>query len=170
MRWYEPVLIPGLLQTAEYAREVMRPVIEFYAVPDDLDSGVEERMERQKILRRDDRRFHFIISQQALRTTVGSTETMIGQLNRLLTARSLPRVSFGIIPDNAEYRTPTNQFIIFDRHLIQVETISAELSISQPREIALYDKAFRQLARQAVTGVAAVSLINTALDELQAQR
>jgi transcriptional regulator with XRE-family HTH domain len=170
MRWYEPVLIPGILHTAEYAREVMRRVIDFYEGADDLDAGVAERLERQTILYRGDHRFHFILAQQALLTTVGGVETMIGQLDRLLAVMSLPRVVFGIIPSQAAYRTPTNQFIIFDNRLVHVETISAELSISQPQEIAAYAKAFQQLAEQAVTGPAARALIIAVLDDLCAQQ
>jgi transcriptional regulator with XRE-family HTH domain len=168
MRWYEPVLVPGLLHTAEYAREVIRRVIDFYEIPDDLDAGVAERMERQAILYRGDHRFHFILAQQALNTMVGGVDTMVGQLDRLLAVMSLPRVTFGIIPARAEYQAPANQFIIFDNRLVHVETVSAELSISQPREVALYTKAFQQLAQQAVTGSAARNLITAALDQLQA--
>lgn len=170
MRWYEPVLIPGILHTAEYAHAVMRQVIDFYDVTDDLDAGVAERMQRQTILYRGDHRFHFIITQQALLTMVGSIDTMIGQLDRLLAVMSLPRVTFGIIPSHTEYRTPTNQFIIFDKRLVQVETISAELSISQPREIALYAKAFQMLTEQAVIGSKARNLITTALNDLHTQQ
>lgn len=170
MRWYEPVLVPGILQTAEYASEVMRRVIEFYDVPDDLDVGVSERMERQAVLYRGDHRFHFVLAQQALTTMVGGVDIMIGQLDRLLAVMSLPRVAFSIVPSDAAYRTPTNQFIIFDNRLVHVETISAELSISQPREIALYAKAFHELTQQAVTGAAARSIITAALDDLHTQQ
>lgn len=166
MRWYEPALVPGILQTAEYAHEVMRRVIEFYDVPDDLDAGVAERMERQRILYRGEHRFHFILAQQALATMVGGVDVMVGQLDRLLAVMSLPRVSLGIVPSHAEYRTPVNQFILFDDHLIHVETISAELSINQPREVALYRKAFQHLTQQAVSGAAARNLISEALDHL----
>lgn len=50
MRWYEPLLIPGILHTAEYAASVLRRVIGFYGVPDDLAAGVAARLERQQIL------------------------------------------------------------------------------------------------------------------------
>lgn len=167
MRWYEPLLIPGILHTAEYATAVMRRVIDFYQVPDDLDAGVAARMGRQQILYRGDHRFHFIIAHQALLTTVGDTNVMIGQLDRLLAVMSLPRVSLGIIPARAGYRVPTNQFIMYDNRLVHVETISAELTISQPREIALYSKTFHELTRQATCGQTARTLITTALDDLR---
>ncbi|MFL6141748.1 MAG: helix-turn-helix domain-containing protein [Labedaea sp.] len=166
MRWYEPLLVPGILHTAEYAAAIMRRVIDFYQIPDDLDAGVSARMERQQILYKGDHRFHFILAHQAILTTVGDASIMTGQLDRLLAVMSLARVSFGIIPAHAEYRVPTNQFILFDNRLVHVETVSAELAISQPREIALYSKAFHELTQQAVHGHAARALITQALDNL----
>lgn len=167
MCWYEPLLIPGILHTAEYATAVMRRVIDFYQVPDDLDAGVAARMQRQQILYHGDHRFHFVIARQALHTTVGNTDVMIGQLDRLLAVMSLPRINLGIIPAHAEYRVPTNQFIIFDNRLVHIETISAELSITQPREITLYTKVFHELTQQAVYGQTARKLITTALNHLR---
>lgn len=167
MRWYEPLLIPGILQTGEYAAAVIRKVIDFYQIPDDLDAGVAARMERQHVLYRGDHRFAFVIAHQALLTTVGGAAVMIGQLDRLLAVMSLPRASLGIIPARANYRVPSNQFIMFDNRLVHVETVSAELTISQPREIVLYRKAFDELAQQAVYGQDARTLIASALDDLQ---
>lgn len=163
LRWYEPVLVPGLLHTADYATAIMRRVIDFYQIPDDLTAAVAARMERQQILYKVDHRFHFILAEQALWTQVGSPDVMIGQLDRLLTIQSLARVSFGIIPARSTYQVPTNQFIIFDDHTVHVEAISAELAITQPREIALYAKAFTALHHQAVYDKKAKELITTAL-------
>ena len=83
---------------------------------------------------------------------------------------SPPAVNLGIVPPVAEYVVPTNQFIIYDDRLVQVETISAELTINQPREIALYVRAFDELSRQAVYGPDAAGLINAALGHLRAER
>lgn len=165
--WYEPVLAPGILHTAEYAAAVMARVIEFYDIPNDLDAGVAARMERQKILYEGSHRFHFILAQQALFTAVGDTGVMLGQLDRLLTALSLPRVRLGVIPATAAYRVPTNQFIIFDNRMVHVETVSAELAITQPREIALYVKTFQELSKWAVYGQGAGELIAARLADLR---
>lgn len=166
-RWYEPLLVPGILHTAEYAAAIMARVIDFYQIPDDLEAGVAARMERQQILYHGDHRFHFILAQQALTTMVGDTRTMVGQLDRLLTILSLPRVSLGIVPTHSPYGVPTNQFIMFDNRMVHVETISAELTITQPREIALYGKAFKELTRLAAYGHAAKELIAQALTHLR---
>jgi transcriptional regulator with XRE-family HTH domain len=159
LRWYEPVLVPGLLHTAEYATAVLKRVVTFYEVPDDVDAGVSARMRRQQALYQPNRRFHFVISQQALRTMVENRDVMAGQLDRLLSVMSMGRIRLGIIPADAPYIVPSNQFIIFDERLVHVETISAELTVTQPREIALYLRAFTHLAGSAVYGTAARNLI-----------
>lgn len=141
----------------------MKRVIEFYQVPDDLSMGVAARLERQQVLYRRGRQFRFIIAQQALATMVGDRDVMAGQMDRLLAVMSLPGVSVGIVPAAAEYRVPTNQFIIYDDRLVHVESVSAELAINQTREIALYDRAFEQLSRQAVFGHHATALIYSSL-------
>ncbi|MBF6326942.1 helix-turn-helix domain-containing protein [Nocardia transvalensis] len=164
MRWYEPRLIPGLLQTAEYAEEILRNVIEFQNVPNDLDEGVSKRMERQQILYRRNHKFHFVVAEQALRTTVGNDRIMLGQLDRLLAVVGMPRVTLGIVPADARYRVPTSNFIMFDNNRVMVETVTAELTITQPREIAQYGRAFDVLAKQSVTGDAARELIRKALE------
>ncbi|MEU2035301.1 helix-turn-helix domain-containing protein [Nocardia amamiensis] len=164
MRIYEPVLIPGILQTAEYAEAVLRRAIEFYRIPNDVDQGVSKRLERQQVLYRGDHRFHILIAEQSLSTTVGSAAVMVGQLDRLLAVMGLPRVLLGIVPAAAEWLTPTTNFVMFDERMVLVEAITAELTITQPREIALYGRAFDILAKQAVTGRQARDLIAAALD------
>ncbi len=166
MRWYEPVLVPGILHTAEYATAVMARVIDFYEIPNDIEEGVAARMERQQLLYGGKHRFHFILAEQVLRTMVGGPEVMIGQLDRLLTVLSLPRIRLGICLADAKYVVPTNQFIIFDDRMVHVETVSAELAIAQPREIALYTKSFEQLSQIAIYGQAAKDLITAALSSL----
>ncbi|UGT63857.1 DUF5753 domain-containing protein [Nocardia asteroides] len=110
MRVYHPFLIPGLLQTAEYAEGVLRRVIEFQQVPDDIDRGVAKRLKRQQILYRRNHRFHFVLAEQALRTTVGTDLTMVGQLDRLLAIIGMPRVVLGIVPADAPYQVSMTNF------------------------------------------------------------
>jgi hypothetical protein len=167
MRWYEPALVPGILHTAEYAAAILARVIDFYGIPDDLEAGVAARMERQQILYRGDHRFHFIVAEQALYTMVGSPEIMIGQLDRLQTVLSLPRVSFGIVPRTAPYVAPTNQFIMFDDRMVNIECVSAELTVTQPREISLYSKSFHELSCIARYGNMAHSFIADALRQFR---
>ncbi|MBO0855794.1 MAG: XRE family transcriptional regulator, partial [Nocardia sp.] len=165
VRWFEPIIIPGVLQTPEYIEWILSQVIGFYGIPDDLEQGVAARVERQKVLYDRRKRFSFIIAEQALHTSAGSDEVMIGQLDRLLTAMSLPRVNVAILPQQAAYRAPTvHGFVMYDKRIVLVETVSAELTVTQPAEIGLYGKAFDTLTRQAVTGEQARALIRKAID------
>ncbi|WP_067829934.1 helix-turn-helix domain-containing protein [Nocardia inohanensis] len=163
MRVYHPFLIPGLLQTAEYAEGVLRRVIEFQQIPNDIDEGVSKRMERQQILYRRNHRFHFVIAEQALRTTVGDDRAMVGQLDRLLAVLGMPRVVLGIVPAESPYRVSMTNFTMFDKARVMIETVTAELTVTQPREIAQYGRAFDILAGQSVTGEGARALIRQAL-------
>lgn len=163
LRWYEPVLIPGLLQTADYAAGILRKVIDFNKIPDDLDEGVSKRMERQQVLYRRTHRFHFVIAEQSLYTTVGDQQTMIGQLDRLLAVQGMPRITLGIVPFMAPFEAATTGFVMFDNKMVLVEGITAELKITQPREIKVYHRTFDILADQSVTGEKARDLIKVAL-------
>ncbi|GAA5057623.1 helix-turn-helix domain-containing protein [Nocardia callitridis] len=164
MRIYQTAVIPGILQTAEYAEAILRYSTAFYRLPsDDIEEAVANRMERQQFLYRGDRRFHILFAEQALSTTVGDDTVMIGQLDRLLAVIGLPRASVGIVPATAELPLQLTNFVMFDDRMVNVEAITAELTITQPREIAVYGRAFNALAGQSVTGQAARSLITAAL-------
>jgi len=164
-RWYEPCLVPGPLQTPDYVSGVMRKVTDFYEIPaGDFDAAVAKRLERQRILYNGNHRFHFILAEQVLHTTVGDNDVMRAQLDRLLIAMSLPRVVIGIIPTDASYEVPTTNFVMYDTQRVLVETIAAELTITQPREIALYERTFQALAKQAVVGKAARALMVSELE------
>lgn len=169
MRWYEPVVVPGLLQTPPYAEALLTMVLDFYDDPPaDLEPGLAARLERQQVLYRGNHRFYFLISESVLHTRVGTPDVMVEQMDRLLTAMSLPRVVLGIVPTRAAYRTPVmNNFIMFDNRMVQVETISAELTITQPSEVAVYEKAFHTLKDQAVHGTDARAVISAAMAYLR---
>ncbi|WP_330232549.1 helix-turn-helix transcriptional regulator [Nocardia sp. NBC_00508] len=164
MRIFQPNIIPGILQTAEYAAAVLRRYIDFYRVPDDLDEGVAKRLERQQLLYKGNHRFHILVGEQALQTTVGGDSVMVGQLDRLLAVIGLPRVLLGIVPAQAELPMQVTNFVMFDERMVLVEAATAELTITQPREIAIYGRLFGELAELSVTGEAARELIRAALD------
>ncbi|MGW4247160.1 helix-turn-helix domain-containing protein, partial [Nocardia sp. NPDC004722] len=164
LRSYQPAVIPGLLQTPAYIEEVLGRMIRFYGIPNDLDEGVAARLERQKILHQGNRRFSFVIAQQTLQTTVGDDSIMAAQLEHLLAAMSLPRLVLGIVPERFVLDGPVNNgFVMYDNRLVRVETVSAELTINQPREIALYGRLFAQLSSQAAYGDKARALIRAEL-------
>jgi transcriptional regulator with XRE-family HTH domain len=169
-RVFEPFLIPGLLQTAEYAHAMLSRFVEFYGLPDDVEAGVQARMERQQILYRGDHSFHVVFCQTALTIGVAKPDVLAGQLDRLLTLLSLVRVHMGVIPTRARHEfLPLHGFWILDAREVRAETISAEVKLTQPREVALYARAFDRFASSAVYGKEVRALITRALDDLSAE-
>lgn len=166
-RIYDTTVVPGLFTTAEYAAALFRFWQEFMSLKDDIDAAVEARMERQRVLYTGSRKFRVVVEEQVLRTRVGDTEVMAGQLDRLLAVMSLPRVSIGIIPAMGERHSLTQgSFWMFDDSQVRIETVSASLSITQPRDIALYSRIFELLQRSAVHGREARQLITRAIRDL----
>jgi hypothetical protein len=114
-----------------------------------------------------EREFRVVMEEQVLRTRVGGTDVMAGQLDRLLAVMSLPRVKIGVIPATGERHSLTQgSFWMFDNSRVRVETVSASLTITQPRDIALYSRVFELLQQSAVHGREARQLISRALRDL----
>jgi len=76
---------------------------------------------------------------------------------------SLPRVSLGIVPLKVRQAFPSVGFWIYDNALVGIETPTASLEVSQPREIALYARMFEQLKQGAVYGSDARAIVARAL-------
>lgn len=166
-RAFESIFIPGLLQTAEYARHRFAQSITVFKVKNDINEAVQTRVKRQEILYRPDKRFHFVLTEAALRYRLCPPETMLGQLDRLVSFAALPNVRLGIIPFETAYVVaPTHGFWLLDSERVMVETFSAELNLAQPQEIELYASIFEQMAAVASYGRAARAIITRAVDDL----
>jgi hypothetical protein len=108
-----------------------------------------------------------LLAEQTLRTRIGTTETMVEQLDRVLGVMSWANVSLGIIPATAGIQAHTQTaFWIFDDNLVKVETLTAALDITRPDEIAIYITVFGQMREHARFGTAAKALVLQARDEL----
>jgi transcriptional regulator with XRE-family HTH domain len=166
-RAFEATVVPGLLQTAEYARARFAEGIRRLKLPNDINDAVAARVQRQEILYRPDKRFHFVLTEAALRFRLCPPEVMLGQLDRLVSLSQLPNVRLGVIGFETQYATsPWHGFWLYDSERVLIETFSASLDLRQPQEIELYENAFEQLAAVASYGRAARGIINRAADEL----
>jgi transcriptional regulator with XRE-family HTH domain len=162
-RSYDTWLVPGLLQTSGYTTAILKATAARHGVVQDIDQAVAVRMRRQRLLFEGDHRFAVVIEEAVLRASVGNPETMAGLLGRLLDIGSLPSVSLGIIPfQHSRTLRPVEGFWIFDEATVTVELVSGWLTISQPKEIAMYVQAFELLGSMAVYGPAARALITAA--------
>lgn len=170
LRGFEATVVPGLLQTAEYARARFAESIRRLKLPNDINEAVRARIMRQETLYRPDKRFHFVLTEAALRFRLCPPEIMLGQLDRLVSFSALPNVRLGIIGFETHYGTsPRHGFWLYDDKRVLVETYSAELDLRQPQEIELYSNAFQELAAVASYGRAARTIINRVVDDLASE-
>ncbi|GIH98069.1 helix-turn-helix domain-containing protein [Planobispora takensis] len=169
-RIYSPRVIPGPLQTRAYISAVLTSVMRRRSLPDDVEEAVQVRVGKQHVIYEGDHQFAVLLEENVLRHPIGGPETMSGQLGHLLTASTLPSVSLGIIPLGGDRSTiwPVEGFWMFDDAEVTVELVSGHLTITQPREIAMYAAAFAELADLAVYGKAARVLITAAIAALNA--
>ncbi|WP_435832586.1 helix-turn-helix domain-containing protein [Nocardia vinacea] len=161
VRWFESWVVPGLLQTPEYAAAMLTTCRAL--VPggrDDIAEAVAVRMSRQRVLRTGRRRFSFVIGEAALHQTVGSSEIMAEQRRALIEHAANPRIDLGIVPATVDASVGSHGFAIFDAERVMVETISAELTITRPSEIAIYADAFAIMHGLARHGAGAMDLIS----------
>jgi transcriptional regulator with XRE-family HTH domain len=166
-RAFECTYVPGLLQTAEYARARFEQSVAVLKVGGDIDEAVQTRLRRQEILYRQDKRFHFVLAEPALRYRLCSPAVMLGQLDRLISLAGLPNVKFGIIGFATSYTVaPAHGFWLLDEERVMVETYSAELNLAGPQEIELYRSIFDSMAAAASYGRQAREIIKRVIDDL----
>jgi transcriptional regulator with XRE-family HTH domain len=96
LRWFEPLLVPGLLQTEEYARAIFGT--RFGATGEEIDEQVVARLKRQEILEHDQpAQLWVILDESVLRRAVGGTYVMREQVRHLMEIARRPHVSLQVI-------------------------------------------------------------------------
>ncbi|WP_406445078.1 DUF5753 domain-containing protein [Streptomyces sp. NBC_01613] len=173
IRWYQqsrhgkgyvPDMIWGTLQTEAYATVILRRVVDFLDVPNDVPAGVAKRMERQQVLYDGEHHYDVILGEQALYTNVGGPEVMGGQMERILRDFDLPSLTLGVLATTAELSVvPMPGFNMHGGDRVHYELVSSGVDITDPDELALHDKAFTALSNAASYGDTAIDLINKAL-------
>jgi transcriptional regulator with XRE-family HTH domain len=165
LRNFQPGFIPGLLQTAEYARRILT-----MADPAaNVGEAVAARLARQSRLYEPERRHEFLLTEAALRFRPGPGEDVhTGQLDHLAAVVTLSTISFGVIPQGAEmYAMIRCGFILYeDREddrpaFARVETPHATLDASDPADVQTYRDQLGLLRRSAIYGTDAISFVRS---------
>jgi hypothetical protein len=166
-RAYCSNLMPGFFQTLDYAAAILGMFAAFQGTPDDSLNAAEARVSRSQAIFRPRNRVAVLIEEHVLRYRFADNAVMIDQLDYLLEVMALPNISVGVVPLSAP-RTlwGLEAFYIFDDKRVNVETLTAAINITAKPEIADYTRAFAELARVAVHGANARTLIHTARDAL----
>ncbi|MFF3005110.1 helix-turn-helix domain-containing protein [Kitasatospora sp. NPDC057940] len=168
IRAFEPCWVPGLLQTADYAAARFREHAQLNDSPPDTDAAVAARLARQQILYSHSpggRHWHILLTEAALLYGTASAEVMRAQIDRLVSATTLPALRLGVVPFRTRLpASPVHGFWVFDDQLASVEVVSGELRLGLPEEIAQYRKVFDLLAPSALYDADARRLLTAAAE------
>ncbi|MFG2885887.1 helix-turn-helix domain-containing protein [Streptomyces sp. NPDC048297] len=152
--------VNGMLQTADYARNLFERYAEFRRSPRDAEDAVRARMKRQEWLYQPGNRLKTLMWEGALRAQPCPPEVLAVQLDRLLGVVGMDTVQLGIVPWDAALRLPpANGFWVLDDRLVTVEDWHAELWLDDAETIALYRRVWDTFAESAVFGAEAQQVI-----------
>nr|WSY53047.1 helix-turn-helix transcriptional regulator [Streptomyces sp. NBC_00886] len=168
---WESCLIPGLLQTADYARHVFVRHTDLMRSPRDTEDAVRARIQRQERLYQSGRTHRIMMWEGALRSLVCPPSVLAAQLHHLAATIGLDTVELGIIPFSASLKIwPGNSFWVYDERLVVVEDWHAELWIDDADSVATYLRVWATLQESALYGNEAHNVINAARRALSPQQ
>jgi transcriptional regulator with XRE-family HTH domain len=167
---YESLFVPGLLQTEDYARAVIRGGLP-NASRDEVERRVEVRMERQALLHSENPvNLWGIVDEAALRRQVGGQEVMQAQFQHLIEVSELPHVTFQVIPfDAGAHPGMPGSFILLQfgdaaiPDVIYVDTMAGELFLEEVADVRRYKLVFEHLRAVAASPEASLSLVTSSI-------
>ena len=174
IRWFELAMIPGLLQTEDYARALMRgdsPELR----DGEVDRRVEVRMTRQQVLEgRDQPQLWAILDEAVIRRLVGGPTIMRAQLERLITAGEMGKTTIQIVPYEAgAHPGQAGPFIILgfeepsESDVVYLETVGGNLYVDRSEEARLFATAFDHLRAAALSPGDTRAMLRAAADALK---
>ncbi|GFH39314.1 helix-turn-helix domain-containing protein [Streptomyces pacificus] len=174
IRAYEPHFVPGLLQTEDYARAVMRSGALGATSAEDIERHVALRMERQALLDRSDApRFWVIMDETALRRPVDGPRVMRAQIGRLLEAVERPNIVLQV----AEFATGPHAgtygpFVLFRfavpelPDMVYSEYLTGAVYLDARPEVASHLEVMDRMAAHAATAQRTKDLLRSVRKEL----
>jgi transcriptional regulator with XRE-family HTH domain len=151
VRSFQCVVLPAMLQSAEYARHVFDSAP--YATPEAVGRAVAARVERQSLLYEPGRESVFVLTEGVLKTWPGSPALMLAQFDRLLAVESLSTVRLGVVPWRRPVPVmPRHGFTLCDSHAVVVETFRGERVVDESAEVTAYEETFRRFEGAAIFG------------------
>ena len=150
-------IIPGLLQTADYASAIVRAAVPTWA-PEIVEQRVQGRLTRQeRILDAENApRFEAVVDESVLHRVTGSPAIMRAQLERLLELSELPSVTLRVIPYEAgALPAGNNKFIILRfaapaiTDVVFIEGLTGDLYLEEQSDVEIYNTTFRTLVQLA---------------------
>ncbi|MEU0355562.1 helix-turn-helix domain-containing protein [Streptomyces cyaneofuscatus] len=165
---FQPMLVPGLLQTVEYATEVIR-CAEKDATQEERDSYIEVRKVRQEIFARDNPpQYVCLLDEAVLRREVGGPAVMAAQLARILEVNNPPKLTIQVVPFGQGWHAGVHgPFNIYnypdpmDLDVVNLDYLDGALYLEEDDSVKRYQFAFDELRATALTTRQSMELVST---------
>jgi transcriptional regulator with XRE-family HTH domain len=174
MRWYSPMLVPGLLQTEAYARQVVRSGL-LIAPPGEIERRVQVKMTRQRALTKDSPpQLSVVLDEAAVLRQVRGPEVMREQLAHLTTMAARPNVTIQVLPlAVGAHPATTGEFTILGfpelvaPDVVYLENMTSDLYVEREGEVYRYALAFDRLRALALGPDESAALITAHADTIK---
>jgi transcriptional regulator with XRE-family HTH domain len=174
VRWYAPMLIPGLLQTEQYARAVISSGL-LIAPPGEVERRVQVKMTRQRVLTGDSPlSLDVVIDEAAVLRRIGSPEIMREQLEHLTTLAARPNLTLQVLPLAAgAHPATTGEFTILGfpeliaPDVVYLENMTSDLYVEQEADVYRYGLAFHRLRELSLAPEKSAEFIASAADTIK---
>ncbi|MGI5140817.1 MULTISPECIES: helix-turn-helix domain-containing protein [unclassified Streptomyces] len=159
IRQYEPHFVPGIMQTEEYSRGVLKSGAVGQTRPEDIERHVALRMQRQELLTRENApAIWAVMDETALRRTVGGPRVMRAQVERLLEVMQLPHVTLQVLEFSSGPHPGTyGPFVLFRfampelPDMVYSEYLTGAVYLDARAEVATHLEVMDRMAAQAAT-------------------
>lgn len=171
---FDSAVVPGLLQTSEYAWALHEASIPKHDA-DTITRWVQARATRQQILTRPEPpSLHAILDEAVLHRVIGNHGIMRAQLGRVADATALPNVTIQIVPyESGAHPALDSIFTILEflrptPDVVYVEGLVGYLYIDQPRDVRRYNEVFERMRTMALNPQKSLVLLREAIAEHRA--
>ncbi|MEV6943097.1 helix-turn-helix transcriptional regulator [Streptomyces sp. NPDC051172] len=158
LRVYDPQVVPGLLQTRQYAEALIAGALPETAATD-VEKRVQVRLRRQERITAPDSplRLWTVMDEAALRRVVGNRSLMRDQLEYLVEQSQLPHVTVQVIPfDMGAHPGLNGQYAILefpdaaDSSVVYIEGVTSDLYLEKANDVQKYSVMYEHLRAQAL--------------------
>ena len=174
VRNYESLFVPGLLQTEDYARAVIKGVLPL-AHDTDIELRVHARLQRQESLRKKNPlRLWAILDEAALHRRIGGADVMASQLQALVAAATQPHVTLQVIPfDRGAHPGMPGSFVVMDfpdaadPALVYIDSMAGDLFLEREPDVRRYTVIFEHLQALALDPANSTQVIEGQVDAIK---
>ncbi len=173
IRLYEVQFVPGLLQTADYARAVVR-LGQPGAAPEEIERRISLRMGRQELLTKPGGpRLWAIVDEAALRRPIGGKEVMRAQLEQLILATEEPQVTLQVMPfRSGGHAAEAGAFTIMRfpepdlPDVVYLEQLTSALYLDKRDDVEKYTEVMERLSVESESPERSVDILSGMLEEV----